>query len=104
MNLWAGLIVNRSNLPCVGRPSDAGLPLEEDNDEEEIPHPKRKLQAGDRVGTWLLKKYIKGDHESHARWLCFCTCGCGTTREVRSCNLNSGRSMSCKRGQKRKSV
>lgn len=104
MSMWAGLTVNRKNLPCVGLPLDSLYPelfppLEK---EEDIPPPS-SLQKGDRVGTWSLLEYRRGyGHNHHAQWRCRCNCGCGKERWIRASHLNKGLCMNCTNGGKGK--
>jgi hypothetical protein len=101
--IWAGLLVDRNNLPCVGEPiQDEDETEDEPVVEEPLPPREAKLKVGDTVGRWLLKKYAPGAKNSHSQWFCYCTCGCGTERWVRASNLNTGRSTSCTRGRKKK--
>jgi hypothetical protein len=123
MSYWAGLVVDRNNLPCVGQPLDL-YPEYNDTWVDPTPvsippmlapagrtgdsrGPKPTLKQGDVVGSWLLVEFRPGgwDEDKSKRyrphWYCKCQCGCNEERWVRAENLTQGKSKHCTRGVKK---
>jgi hypothetical protein len=94
MNMWAGLVVERNNLPCVGQPRSSFYTEEPgiDDDAPDEPHPSSKFKIGDIVAGWELIAYNRGHKNAHGKylsaWKCRCTCGCDTVRFASGTNMS----------------